>query len=438
MNRITKFKAERSRVLDQMQALLEATASEERDLNEGETKTYEALCAEDEQLAAQVTREEDFMKRMAAIARPADSLPKAAQSFDGSPRSVPAEARQPLEAGMNFARITQALASSNMDLRAAAHHAEGAWGSEAGQMLANLEQSTDSKGGFLVDEAHSRDFIDLLRPRVAVRHLGAALTPMPNGNLTMRKKTSGTSATYVGEREKIPLTGLEVGEMLLSAKKLTAMVPISNDLLRHTSLNVTKMVRDDLQEAIAVREDQQFIRGTGDTKTPTGLLHLAAAANKIKADATISLQNVDNDLGKLRLKLHTNNIPMTRPGYIISHRTREFLARLRDGNGNKAYPEIGEGRIGAWPFVATTSIPDNLGAGSNESEIYLADFAQVILADTYRLTIATSEHAAYHDGTTMRSAFQTDEMLIRIIEEHDLGTRYDTAIAVLQGVTWTP
>jgi HK97 family phage major capsid protein len=430
MDRITALKARRQAGLDEMDALLALAGAEERDLTAEEQARFDALRAEDDRLAAQLAREDDMERRRAAAARPVASLPGVTRP------TVPAQAAERLEPGVMFARITQALIQGNMDQRAAAHWAEQAWGSEGGQIVANLEQSTNTKGGFLVDTAYSRDFIDLLRPRVAVRARGARSVPMPEGNLTIRRKTAGTQASYIGERTNIPTTGVTVGQNAMSAKRLAALVPITNQLLRRASLDVDMMVRDDLREGVAVTEDQQFLRGTGSATAPAGLLHLANAANKIAASATADLQSVRNDLGRLVLALVNANIPMVTPGYIISPRTRMFLENLLDGNGNRAFPEVLEGRIGRYPYSETTSVPDNLGAATDESEIYFADFAQVMIADTYQVTIAASDVASYNDGTETRSAFQTDETLIRIITEHDTGVRYDKAIAVLQQVKW--
>ncbi|MGY0794259.1 phage major capsid protein [Azospirillum argentinense] len=440
MSRLVKLKAEQAKVQDDMESLLATADKEGRDLTAEEAKTFEDLKAQDDKLSASIKVEEDLQRRRAAAARPAAALPGAT----GSGRT-PAQPAEKLEPGVQFARITMALVNGNMDRRAAADWAEQAWGSEAGHIVANLEQSTDTKGGLLVDETHSTDFIGLLRPRVAVRRMGATVLPIPSGNLTMKKQTSGTTATYTGERQPINVTGATVGQLKLSAKKLTAMVPITNQLIRRATLNVEQLVRNDLLAGIAVKEDQQFIRGAGSDLAPAGLVNIAAAGNKIDAtdltgitDAAERVQKVRNDLSRLRLRVINANVPMARCGYILSPSSKEFLENLTDGNGNKAYPEIGEGRIGSYPYAMTTSVPSNLGAGGDESEIIFADFAEVMIGDTYVTTIASSTEAPYHDGTEWQSAFQNDETLIRIITEHDLGTRYDVAIAVLQKVKWKP
>lgn len=438
MDRTTQLKKKRAEVLDGMDAILATARGEDRDLTAEEAAQFDAMKAEDDKLAAALAIEEDLERRRAAAARPAQALPGASAS------PLPAQPAEPVAPGIQFARVTQALIHGNMDQRAAADWAERTYGADAGQIVANLEQSTDTKGGFLVDTVYSRDFIGLLRPRVVVRSMGARVVPMPEGNLSLRKKTGGTQASYVGERQNIPATGLTVGVNTLAAKRLAALVPISNQLLRRASQEVDALVRDDLVEGVAVKEDQQFLRGTASTVAPAGLLNLAAAGNKFDAadlsaltEKPAIIQAVRGDLSKLRLKLMNANIPMSKPGYIVSPRTIEFLANLTDANGVKVFPEVDEGRIGIYPYAVTTSVPDNLGAGGDASEIYFADFDQVLIADTYRVTIASSEEASYHDGTEWRSAFQTDETLIRIIEEHDLGTRYDAAIAVLGAVKWS-
>src|SRR3546814_9613501 len=86
-----------------------------------------------------------------------------------------------------------------------------------------------------------------------------------------------SSASDVGERVPSPTTGVTVGQQTMSAKRLTALVPITNQLIRRASMNVQMMIRDDLVEGVAVKEDQQFLRGVGSATAPTGMRNLIAA-----------------------------------------------------------------------------------------------------------------------------------------------------------------
>lgn len=406
-----------------------ATADGDRDLTAEEQTDFDAKMTEAAALQTKIGREEQLLALKSSAAAPI--------TIPGAVVTAPAQAAVPLPAGTMFTRITMSLAACNMDQRAASAHAEQLWGTETGQIVANQEQSTNVKGGFLVNPVYSADFIDLLRPRVVVRKLGARSIPMPEGNLTMRKKTQGTTAGYVGERTPAPTTDVQVGQMSMSAKTLRALVPITNQLIRRASMGVVQMVRDDLLEGVAVKEDAVFIRNTGDALTPNGVAALMPAGNKLVMTAAPSLVTVTNDLMRVRLKVINANVPMISCGWIMSPRSKMWLETLRDGNGNIAFPEIGaNGTLYGYPIGMTTSVPDNLGAGGNESEVYFGDFSQLLIGDTEAVTIASSDTAAYDDAGVIRSAFSNDETVVRLIAEHDTGTRYAVAFAMLTGVTW--
>lgn len=439
--RIAALKQSLAAVLASMElivagAVTPATAEapeEPRDLTAEEQGQYDALKTKATGLQAQIKREEEMLAFKASAASPV-IVPGG--SPGAVPGTIPAQPKAEVKPGIMVARIAQAVAIGGADQRAVASAAEQLYGSEMGQIVANMEQATNTKGGFLVDTAYSSDFIDMTRPRVVIRRMGARPVPMPEGNLTMRKKTAGTTASYVGERVPAPATDVTVGQITMSAKRLTALVPITNQLIRRASMNVQMMIRDDLVESVAVKEDQQFLRGTGSSTAPTGLRNLIAGGNVITANATVNLANVTNDLGKLKLAVLNANIPMTQCGYIMSPRTLLFLENIRDANGNKAFPEVAEGRLGIYPIGVTTSAPDNLGVGTNKSEVYFGDFAQFMIGDTESIAIAASDVAAYDDGGTIRAAFSNDETVVRVIAEHDTQVRYDTAFAVLTDVAW--
>lgn len=431
--RITALKQSLAAVLATMDGLLDVAATEDnRDLTAEEQASFDASTAEAQKLQAAIAREEGLLALKASAAAPITV---------GTPApTVPAAVKEKMEPGAMVGRIAMAIAATGgNDQRAMANHAAGIWGDDTGQIVANMEQSTNTKGGYLVDTSYSRDFIELLRPRVVIRRLGARSVPMPDGNLTMRKQTAGTQAAYVGERVPAPTTDMQVGQLTMSAKKLMALVPITNQLIRRAAWGVDAMVRDDLLSSAAVKEDQQFTRGVGSATAPTGLRNLTAAANVLTMTASPDLVTVTSDLGRLMLAVKNANVPMLNCGWIMSPRVREFLAGLRDGNGNIVYPSIeANGTLKGYEIGETTSVPDNLGTGGDESELYFADFSQFLIGDTYQVALAASDTAAYDDGGTIRAAFSNDETVVRLIQEHDTQMRHDRAAAVLTGVTWAP
>ena len=89
------------------------------------------------------------------------------------------------------------------------------------------------------------------------------------------------------------------------------------------------------------------------------------------------------------------------------------------------------------PVHITNNIPTNLGAGSDETELYLVDASEVLLGEVETIQIAVSSDASYVDETsTLRSAFTRDQTLMRAILRHDLAVKHDVAVAVKTGITW--
>lgn len=432
MDRITALRARRAAGLDEMTALLAAAGAEDRDLSAEEQARYAALKAADDSIVAQLAREEDMERRRAAAAKPAPSLP-------GGP-TVPAQPKAQGEKGLRFARALRCLAAAQGNFYVAQQIAEKDWG-ESG-LFANQNIGTGAAGGFLVPEDVSSEVIELLRPASVVMSLQPQIVDLPNANMTMNRLATGASASYIGEQADAPATNLGFGQVKLSAKKLAALIPISNDLLRAAGVGADRIVRDDLVTSLAQRTDLAFIRGAGTQFSPLGLRNqhtgtAFAASHVLTMTATPTLATATTDLGRLRRALRNADVPMTRPGWMMSPRTEQWLMDLRDGNGNFAFnAEMQQGQLRGFPYRVTTQIPENLGGGT-ETEIYLADFAHVVVGEHMGIEVAMSTEAAYRDASNnLQAAFSRDETVMRAIAQHDIGVRHLPAVAILTGVTW--
>lgn len=437
--RIIALKQRLAAVTEQMDGILAKAAERpegEQDLNADETAAFEKLEAEAATLQASIAREEKLVALKASAAKPVPALPGLDAS--PSPSTVPAQAA---EKGITFARMTRALAAAK-GIPIVAQQIAESWGD--GALFANQNMTNGAAGGYLVPEDVSSEIIELLRPASIVMASQPVIVPMPNANMTMGRQATGSNAGYIGEQQDVAATGLTFGQVKLSAKKLAALVPISNDLLRAASIAADRVVRDDMVLSLAIRGDLAFIRGAGTEFSPRGLRfqHLGQpteTTHVLVANSTVNLVTVSNDLARLELAIENADVPMIRPTWMMSPRSKKFLEELRDANGNKVYPELANGQLRSKPIRVTTQIPNNLGGGGNESEIYLVDFAHVVVGEHMGIELAMTSEGAYIDsGGTMRSAFSRDETVMRAIQQHDIGARHLPAIAILIGVTWAP
>ncbi|MGL6010914.1 MAG: phage major capsid protein, partial [Shewanella oncorhynchi] len=202
--------------------------------------------------------------------------------------------------------------------------------------------------------------------------------------------------------------------------------------------NVESLILQDMIASMAVREDKAFLRDDGSSSTPKGFKKTAEVALRtVPWSGVASLATIDAFLDSLILKLMESNSMMITPGWGLSPRTYMKLFGLRDGNGNKVYPEMATGLLKGFPIQHTNTIPSNLGTGTNESEIYFADFNDVLIGESGNFSIDFSREATYKDAEgNLISAFSRNQSLIRVVTDHDIGFRHPEGLALGTAVTW--
>ena len=342
------------------------------------------------------------------------------------------------EAGLRAARWLRAMAAANGDADKASKLALEKYGDE--EISKALSVSDFEGGGAIVPDEYVAEVIDLLRGKTAVRALGARPMPMNSGSLTMPFLASGSTAHYVGELQNIPKSQPTFGQLQLSAKKLAALVPISNDLLRDSSPQVDTIVRDDMVQALSTREDLAFIRDDGTENKPKGMRFWAPAANILNRTTDGALANVITDLSKMIRALEEANVAMVNPGWVMTPRTKWHLMSLVDGNGNFVFrDEMLTGNLFTYPYRTSTQIPNNLStlSGVVGSELYLADFSSLIIGENTQLLVDVFPGGAYHDGTNVVSGISQDSTVMRVLARHDFGARYRGNEIVVLNVDWS-
>jgi HK97 family phage major capsid protein len=346
----------------------------------------------------------------ATFAAPAIHTKKAAEQYKGS----------------GFARTAMAIAAANNNLADAAKFAE----TEIGDKNVAMALTTaNGSGGALVPEHYMNEVIELLRPRTVVRQLGARTVPLRNGSATFPRQTGGAQSNYKGEAKRGTVTDATFGDVKLSAKTQITLVAMSNELIGYAGYNVEQLVLNDCITEMATRLDKAVLRDDGTNETPVGFSKFAADNGKLKpldGAADISdLRIIDAYLDSLILELEESDSKMVSVGWAMAPRTYNFLAGLLTPTGARVYPELQSGMLKGMKAAKTTQIPRNLGAGGALSEIYLADWNDVLIGETGQFEIALSREATYVDGNgDTQSAFQNNMSLLRIVTGNDVGFRH--------------
>jgi HK97 family phage major capsid protein len=300
-----------------------------------------------------------------------------------------------------------------------------------------LSESVFASGGALLPAEFSSAIIEELGAKAVVRKMGVSTMPMV-GSLTLPYFDSSMTAGYVGENSNITKSEPTFGQLQLSDKKLAALVPLSNDLLRTGGSRVDNAVRSHMVRVMGRKEDITFIRSDGSSNEPRGMLYWAVSGNKFNSAGT-SLANVTSDLGNCIYYLESNNVELDSAGWLLSPRSKKALITMRDSNGHLVFkPEMDTGKLFGYPFAVTSQIPENLGGGSNQSEVYFAAFDALVISENESLMVEAFPGGAYYDGSAVQSGISQDQTVIRAIALHDFGAQYrGKEISVCQQVTWS-
>jgi HK97 family phage major capsid protein len=310
-----------------------------------------------------------------------------------------------------------------------------------------------ASGGALIPQYFSSEIIELLRAATIVRACDPMIVDMSGGNLTIPRLAGGATAGYQGELDDISASQETFDDIQLNAKKLTALVPVSNDLIRRAPQNIEMIVRDDMVQTMARREDLAFLLGNGAGNSPIGIYNQCAASQSLivapftAADNATILTAVVGTLNGMELTLRNNFSRMIRPRWNMSPVTEFFLKGLRDQVGNFVFKdEMEKGTLNGIMYKTTQQFPTNLtanlyptGTAADGAYLFLVDYADIIIAETYRMMVDASDVAAYKDSSgTMVSAWTRDQTSFRLIEEHDFAVRHQASICVALLPGWAP
>lgn len=308
----------------------------------------------------------------------------------------------------------------------------------------SLQASTMVDGGALLPEEYSNDFIEFLHAESVVRQMGARVVPMSTGTLVIGRQDATATAYWIGEGAAITTSQQQYGQVRLDLKKLGILVPISNDLVRLDTIprGIVELVRDDIVRVALNAEEKALLAGTGVQGQPLGIYERMGSGQRFAANGSFTVASATSDLLELMYRVIGQDIPMIRPGFVGNPRTKFALMSLRTDDGYPVFMDmLGRGEIFGEPVRFTNNVlrnRDDTGSAANdETRLYFADWAQIIIGEGTSVEITEATQASYVDSSSnTRHSFQRDESLVRLLHCCDITQRYAAAAACLNGIDW--
>ena len=296
----------------------------------------------------------------------------------------------------------------------------------------DMGTTPDSSGGYLVPVQAIPELIEMLRAEAVVFRMGATLLDNLTGSpVEIPKQTGGATAYWVGENEPITASDAALGQLQLTPKSVGCLVKLSNRLLRMSNPSAEQMVRADIARVISLAIDLAALRGSGDNGQPAGIANTPGINTK---DFEANSPNFDYFFD-MEYELAVDNALRGKLGFIFHPCVKRSLSKLKvaqfsgDSGGEYVIRPMDAAQLQAYigyPFAMTTQIPVNLGAGSNETEIYLGNWQELIVGQWAGIEIMPSKEAG--------DAYAKNQTWIRIITDVDVGLRHTESFCLGTGV----
>lgn len=300
-----------------------------------------------------------------------------------------------------------------------------------GLLKNSMSETVPSDGGFLVpsEQAERIHAVSLENELVMPR---AYVQPMRSNSIKIPALSIGDhntalfgnfTASYVAELGTISENSPKSRAMELNAKKLTGLIRFSSELNADVPGGMGQ-IETLCGKGLAWYRDKAFLKGTGAGQ-PLGILNASCtvevSAETGQAVDTIVYENLTNMMARMFAGSFANSV-------WVCHQTTipQLLSlSLSVGTGGDAIPVMkesnGQFSILTRPVVFTEKT-EPLG---DKGDIMLADFSQYVVGLREGMRFDTSIHVA----------FETDEILSRIIERHDGQPLWDSALTLEDGST---
>lgn len=216
------------------------------------------------------------------------------------------------------------------------------------------ETTTTTAAGMKETAYWGDGYIDILRAKSVVVAAGAQVLPGLQGLVQIPKTTTASTFSWVAENTAATRSAITVGSLTLTPADIAGEVAFTRAMMKQAgNPGIEAMVRNDLNNGIAVFLDKQCLVGSGTTSGVT----YAMAANTTATTATWAT-TVD-----LETAVATANADLGALSYICSPTVRGILKqKLTANSGATGFIMDKDGTVNGYNCRVTTNATDGGGA----------------------------------------------------------------------------
>jgi len=265
----------------------------------------------------------------------------------------------------------------------------------------DLVVGTPSAGGNLVeDQLLAGSFIDLLRNRLALAQAGVTMLTGLQGNISIPRQTSASTAYWVGENSSPTESQQAIDQVNMTPKTVGAFVDYSRRLLLQSSIDVEGMIRNDLTRVIALEIDRVGVYGTGSSNQPQGL----TLTTGIGSGVTLTSYGTFDEYIAMETEVAAANADAGSLRYIINASARGALKSTEKAS-NTAQFVFENNEINGYPAIVSNQLLNN--------DALFGDFSMMVMGMWSGLDLTVDPFAGATAGTVRVIALQDIDLAVK-------------------------
>lgn len=394
---LVALRASRVELVAQMQALIDASETANRDMTAEEETQFNALRDQKANLDKRIARLEEMGASTAAL----DAVVPAAARGAGIIRAGGPEASKEFESVGEF---LSAVRFRPNDQRL--NFVENAAANEDGSVRSEMRMDDGAAGGFMVPTEFRNTLLQvspqdaIIRPRAQVLEPGNApdaavtLTALDQNGSAPGNMFGGVEVKWIGEGGKKPETDVRLREITLTPHEVAGVITITDKLLRNWR-GSSSFLETQLRGAVRQSEDFAFLRGDG-IKKPLGLLNSTALYRVPRVQAN---RVTYDDVVEMVARGYGNGI------FVYSRSMLPSLMKMTDPEGH--YIWVGSAREGEPATLAgrPAIMSDRNPMLGQLGDLWYGDLSMYLIKDGSGPFVATSEHVLFQENKTMIKIF---------------------------------
>ncbi|MCP4599271.1 MAG: phage major capsid protein [Proteobacteria bacterium] len=297
------------------------------------------------------------------------------------------------------------------------------WMKDVMAQKADMQGDVDAAGGYLVPDEFLPTLVRIIYKYGAFRQ-GATVVPMSTDTLRMPTLASAMAVEWLtNQNDAITEVAPTIGEVVLSVAEMACLVPIANQLISDSALDVASMVATIMGEQVAKEEDRVAFVGDDSGTDPWDGIMVASGTSAVTmaAGSTHFTDLTWDNLADMTVAAEDDD-----GAVFCMHRTvLNYARKIKDGESNYIWtPPAGDvpATIWGYPYILSNVMPALTDDAADTGLMWFGNLRHAYLGNRQQMSIAASTHAGFAKNQTM----------VRMIERIAFALGNADAFAVLK------